>query len=185
MTETSLELTKQYENNQISYSNYVSKLKELYAIEQLEKNDKLNKFKTQTNELTCSVCMFDDNSAIQTECGHYVHLECLKKCHKYTNDLFFKCPTCRHELSDIHPEFNLDDVNYIFYKKSENMLKIIVVDYFGIQWNCPQNINTPFITNIINSGKLYTPSYDKKTGSFCHNPSFKRNLLSDFNRVAN
>lgn len=183
MSKAYLEITKEYEIGKISYSEYIHKFKELYLIEKTKESNMLINFKRQNTELTCSCCLIDSESTIQLECGHYTHLKCLEKCQNYNNDLFFKCPTCRHEISDIHPKFNLENIDYIYYKKNDDKLNVIVVDHHGTHWNCPENINTPFITKIINSGKLYT-SYDKKKRSFYHNPTFKKNLLSEFDSVA-
>lgn len=66
----------------------------------------------------CSVCYDPTCNTDQLECGHYCHLSCLKKTQEHSNKLYYECPVCMHELSDIEVDidFKLFEDKYLVCK---------------------------------------------------------------------
>ncbi len=104
--------------------------------------DLRDKFKQNNTQDECPVCLEALNKGDQIECGHYVHLECLKSAQRVSNKLYYECPCCKYELVEIEPTLKtesgewiipIDEISYEI-KDIDNKLRHMIMIDSGEYW---------------------------------------------------
>ncbi len=143
-----------YNENKISKRDFIKKSSDLYAefkkLENEENLKKMNHFKSVNKSCECLICLNDVQECDQLECGHYVHLSCLKQYQESGNKLFYDCPLCKHELSNIKPEFNLDKNNLKYTIEFVNgTFQVHVYNNKSKYWILPNKSHKEFAKEIL------------------------------------
>ncbi len=124
---------EQYRKNIITHNEWMRKKTELFIkkrlFEEETKTKRMKEFKKINRPDECPTCCEPVESCDQLECGHYTHLKCLKGFQESCHKLFYECPICKHELSNMMPEFDLNNNNLrCTYEHINGIVETVVHD---------------------------------------------------------
>ncbi len=140
-------LAEQYHKNIITHREWMQKKTQLFIQKKLydeeTKSKKMTEFKKISRQDECPICYQTVEQNDQLECGHFTHSKCLEQFQESSNKLFYECPICKHEISNMTPEFNLNNENLrCTYEHINGTIEAIVHDDNTLKyWILPKKTN--------------------------------------------
>ncbi len=156
---------RQYHNNEISHNEWMRKKTRLFIKKKMldTKNElkRMHEFREKNVPDECSICCERVETCDQLECGHYTHLECLKQFQEAGHKLFYQCPVCKHEISNMRPDFNLENNNLRYHQQHINgsIEEVVYDDAAQTYWILPRKSHQDFVSKIFD--KCYAISEEK------------------------
>jgi hypothetical protein len=124
---------EEYHKGIITHNEWMRKKTELFIkkrlFEEESKRQKIDEFKKTNLPDECSICCESVQLCDQLECGHYTHFKCLQQFQESGHKLFYECPVCKHQISNMIPEFDLDNKNLrCRYEHIDGSIETVVYD---------------------------------------------------------